>query len=214
MSWKEVSPYLLSFFGLPNANHTNFGQSKENIQLNCKMAIENVSWFVIFHKPILCLSFELLNLRDMPQAADLAFKERNKGGELVSYSPSVITYLTNHDDKQLSSEVGNSDQMGAILKCKKCTMTFTEKDDLLHHQLSSHRRRRSRLGTSVTDGVIIKGGQYECQFCHKTFDERHRYNGHVGSFKLRNWYLQYSLFVIHTSSFLYLLAQKHIYFQL
>ncbi|KAG5544000.1 hypothetical protein RHGRI_016676 [Rhododendron griersonianum] len=155
MSWKEVSPYLLSFFGLPNANHTNFGQSKENIQLNCKMAIEN--------------------------AADLAFKERNKGGELVSNSPSVITYLTNHDDKQLSSEVGNSDQMGAILKCKKCTMTFTEKDDLLHHQLSSHRRRRSRLGTSVTDGVIIKGGQYECQFCHKTFDERHRYNGHVGA---------------------------------
>lgn len=157
MSWKEVSPYLLSLFGLPNSNQTNFGQSNENMQLTCKMAIGN--------------------------AADIAVKDRNKGGELVSYSPAVITHLTNDHDKQHTSEVGNSgeNQMGAILKCKKCTMTFTEKDDLMQHQLSSHRRRRSRLGTSVTDGVIIKGGQYECQFCHKTFDERHRYNGHVGA---------------------------------
>ncbi|KAH7849143.1 hypothetical protein Vadar_013591 [Vaccinium darrowii] len=82
MSWKEVSPYLLSLFGLPNSNQTNFGQSNENMQLTCKMAIGN--------------------------SADIAVKDRNKGGELVSYSPAVITHLTNDHDKQHTSEVGNS----------------------------------------------------------------------------------------------------------
>ncbi|CAN1141760.1 Methyl-CpG-binding domain-containing protein 8 [Linum perenne] len=40
--------------------------------------------------------------------------------------------------------------------------------------------RRFRLGSSVGDGVIVKDGKYECQFCHKVFHERRRYNGHVG----------------------------------
>ena len=61
-------------------------------------------------------------------------------------------------------------------------MTFDEKDTYLQHLLSSHQRttRRYRLGTSVGDGVIVKDGKYECQFCHKIFQERRRYNGHVG----------------------------------
>uniref|UniRef100_A0A7N0UKY8 C2H2-type domain-containing protein n=1 Tax=Kalanchoe fedtschenkoi TaxID=63787 RepID=A0A7N0UKY8_KALFE len=40
--------------------------------------------------------------------------------------------------------------------------------------------KRRKLGTLVSDGVIIKDGKFECQFCHKIFDERRRYNGHVG----------------------------------
>ncbi|MCD9638003.1 Methyl binding domain protein [Datura stramonium] len=69
-----------------------------------------------------------------------------------------------------------------LLHCDKCNVTFNDKDDLLQHQLSSHQRRRSRNGgQSITDGVIIKDGKFECQFCHKTFEEKHRYNGHVGN---------------------------------
>lgn len=61
-------------------------------------------------------------------------------------------------------------------------MTFDEKDTYLQHLLSFHQRttRRYRLGSSVGDGVIIKDGKFECQFCHKVFHERRRYNGHVG----------------------------------
>ena len=32
----------------------------------------------------------------------------------------------------------------------------------------------------MTDGVILKDGAYECQFCHKSFTEKRKYNGHVG----------------------------------
>ncbi|GFY96123.1 methyl-CPG-binding domain 8 [Actinidia rufa] len=152
VSCKEVSSYLLSL-GLQDVNRRNCGQSSENTQLTYKVACGN--------------------------SADLAVKEINERGDLVCYSPSVITYVSNDHVKQVTSVVENSGeiQSGEILKCDKCTMTFDVKDDLLHHLLSSHRRKRSRFGSSITDGVIIKDGQYECQFCHKTFNERNRYNG-------------------------------------
>lgn len=73
-------------------------------------------------------------------------------------------------------------QIHDLFECHKCSMTFDEKDSYLQHLLSFHQRttRRYRLGSSVGDGVIIKDGKYECQFCHKVFLERRRYNGHVG----------------------------------
>jgi len=73
-------------------------------------------------------------------------------------------------------------QIHDLFECHKCSMTFDEKDSYLQHLLSYHQRttRRYRLGSSVGDGVIIKDGKYECQFCHKIFLERRRYNGHVG----------------------------------
>ncbi|PSS19565.1 Methyl-CpG-binding domain-containing protein [Actinidia chinensis var. chinensis] len=157
VSCKEVSLYLLSL-ELQDVNRRNCGQSSENTQLTYKVACGTT--------------------------ADLAVKEINER-ELVCYSPSVITHVSNDRVKHVTSVVGNSGefQSGEILKCDKCTMTFDVKDDLLHHRLSCHRRKRSRFGSSITDGVIIKGGQYECQFCHKTFNERNRYNGHVGAHK-------------------------------
>ncbi|KAK0589203.1 hypothetical protein LWI29_011046 [Acer saccharum] len=73
-------------------------------------------------------------------------------------------------------------QIHDLFECHKCDMTFDEKDTYLQHLLSFHQRttRRYRLGSSVGDGVIIKDGKFECQFCHKVFHERRRYNGHVG----------------------------------
>ena len=73
-------------------------------------------------------------------------------------------------------------QIQDLFECHKCNMTFDEKDSYLQHLLSFHQRitRRYRLGSSVGEGVIIKDGKYECQFCHKVFLERRRYNGHVG----------------------------------
>lgn len=73
-------------------------------------------------------------------------------------------------------------QIHDLFECRKCNMSFDEKDSYLRHLLSVHQRttRRYRLGSSVGDGVIIKDGKFECQFCHKVFLERRRYNGHVG----------------------------------
>ncbi|CAJ1963471.1 unnamed protein product [Sphenostylis stenocarpa] len=73
-------------------------------------------------------------------------------------------------------------QIHDLFECRKCNMSFEEKDPYLQHLLSVHQRttRRYRLGSSVGDGVIIKDGKFECQFCHKVFLERRRYNGHVG----------------------------------
>lgn len=73
-------------------------------------------------------------------------------------------------------------QIHDLFECHKCNLTFDEKDSYLQHLLSVHQRttRRYRVGSSVGDGVIIKDGKYVCQFCHKVFLERRRYNGHVG----------------------------------
>ncbi|OIW13636.1 hypothetical protein TanjilG_07978 [Lupinus angustifolius] len=73
-------------------------------------------------------------------------------------------------------------QIHDLFECHKCNLRFDEKDTYLQHLLSVHQRttRRYRLGSSVGDGVIIKDGNFECQFCHKVFQERRRYNGHVG----------------------------------
>lgn len=69
-----------------------------------------------------------------------------------------------------------------VFECRKCNMNFPEQDAYLEHLLSLHQRatRKYRLGSSVGDGVIMKNGKFECQFCHKVFEERRRYNGHVG----------------------------------
>ncbi|KAK2984862.1 hypothetical protein RJ640_006611, partial [Escallonia rubra] len=115
-------------------------------------------------------------------AAGLVTLDNNKKENLVSSASDIASISQNHEE-QVTVKTGDlvEVQAGELLKCHKCTMTFMGKDDLLHHQSSSHRRRRSKIGTSLTDGVIIKSGQYECQFCHKRFSERRRYYGHIGA---------------------------------
>lgn len=73
-------------------------------------------------------------------------------------------------------------QLRNLLECRKCKLTFGDKDSYVQHLLSFHKRnaKRCRVGKSIADGVIIKDGKYECQFCHKAFDEKRRYNSHVG----------------------------------
>lgn len=53
----------------------------------------------------------------------------------------------------------------------------------MQNQLSREQKsaKRRKLGKLIGDGVIIKDGKFECQFCHKVFAERHRYYGHVGT---------------------------------
>ncbi|KAK6156811.1 hypothetical protein DH2020_011059 [Rehmannia glutinosa] len=73
-------------------------------------------------------------------------------------------------------------QVKDIFECFKCNLTFDEKNLYLQHLFSFHQKttKRYKFGTPVGEGVIIKDGKYECQFCHKVFLERRSYNGHVG----------------------------------
>lgn len=73
-------------------------------------------------------------------------------------------------------------QVKDLFECYKCNLTFHEKGAYLEHLFSFHQQttKRIRVGPSVGEGVIIKDGKYECQFCHKVFEERRSYNGHVG----------------------------------
>ncbi|KAL8514029.1 hypothetical protein ACS0TY_013227 [Phlomoides rotata] len=115
--------------------------------------------------------------------AHLAIKEVGKTENLVSYASSPALCST-AGDREIQSVVnaGNlpEHRVGEILQSNKCSVTFIGNDELLQ-QSSLHRRNKYKNGTRITDGVIIKDGKYECQFCHKTFSERHRYNGHVGT---------------------------------
>ncbi|GFP98707.1 methyl-cpg-binding domain-containing protein 8 [Phtheirospermum japonicum] len=73
-------------------------------------------------------------------------------------------------------------QVKDIFECFKCNLTFDEKNLYLQHLFSFHQKttKRYKFGTPVGEGVIIRDGKFECQFCHKVFDERRSYNGHVG----------------------------------
>lgn len=104
----------------------------------------------------------------------------------INSSSALCTPVSNEHEKNNVTLLGMENlaevQIHDLFECHKCSMTFDEKDSYLQHLLSFHQRttRRYRLGSSVGDGVIIKDGKYECQFCHKIFLERRRYNGHVG----------------------------------
>lgn len=74
-------------------------------------------------------------------------------------------------------------QVSDLYECHPCNVSFDVKDKYLQHLMSSHQKttRRYRVGSSVGAGVIVRDGKFECQFCHKVFEERRRYLGHVGN---------------------------------
>lgn len=150
---KEVSSYLLFLHGEQNENLPTYAKSSEIVEITNACAL----------------------------TSDLRAQDGGKKESSLFHnsSPAVV-----HGELQGLLNFGELSevQVGDLLHCDKCNVTFHHRDDLLQHQLSSHQRRRSRNGgQSITDGVIIKDGKFECQFCHKTFEEKHRYNGHVGN---------------------------------
>lgn len=126
-----------------------------------------------------------LDLWVIQQLAGSTHKDDNLGEDIIPISVLPSSSTPNEYGKEvalLGIENLAEVEVRDLFECHKCNMTFDEKDSYLQHLLSSHQRttRRYRLGTSVGDGVIVKDGKYECQFCHKVFQERRRYNGHVG----------------------------------
>ncbi|KAH9321033.1 hypothetical protein KI387_015672 [Taxus chinensis] len=70
------------------------------------------------------------------------------------------------------------------VKCSKCDTKFINRSTLMAHLAAVHHGQKEKktrsAKSSIADGVIVVDGKYECQICHKVFNERHRYTGHVG----------------------------------
>ncbi|XP_030942875.1 uncharacterized protein LOC115967862 isoform X2 [Quercus lobata] len=158
VSCKEAASYLQSFFGLRDAQWPS-SQMVENIQQDYRLTSETL--------------------------VAVTQKDEDRRQEVISSSTAARVPISSEQPKEatlLGMDNLADVQIRDLFECHKCSMTFDEKDTYLQHLLSYHQRttRRYRLGSSVGDGVIIKDGKYECQFCHKVFLERRRYNGHVG----------------------------------
>ncbi|CAA0843317.1 Methyl-CpG-binding domain-containing protein 8 [Striga hermonthica] len=101
-------------------------------------------------------------------------------------SPTLGSASSNHEiHVEIGAGVLLESSVEEILHCNKCNENFKGSDELLRHESSVHSRNRYKNSVRITDGVIIKDGKYECQFCHKIFPERRRYNGHVGAAHVR-----------------------------
>ncbi|KAK6131141.1 hypothetical protein DH2020_035116 [Rehmannia glutinosa] len=158
VSCKGVSSYLLSLHDVHDSNLHSSAQYNEIVNDEDKLTSVTISGLAI---------------------GDDDIKEN-----LVSHvsSPASGSTSGNHEKQvEINAGILPEGRIGELCHCHKCNITFMEKDELLQHQSSLHRRNRYKIGMRITDGVIIKDGKYECQFCHKTFNERHRYNGHVGA---------------------------------
>nr|XP_010939666.1 uncharacterized protein LOC105058428 isoform X2 [Elaeis guineensis] len=159
-SCKEVSSYILSLVGHPNNVKSIFVQNDGSTHEVDKLTP----------------SF----------AAGLTHQEgvAKENGSMSSVTP--LSSYSDDSQKQVvlyRVEKQTINETKSILECHACKLTFGDKDTYLQHQLSFHQRsaKRRRLGRSIGNGVIVKDGKYECQFCHKIFSERHRYNGHIGA---------------------------------
>ncbi|GMH31385.1 hypothetical protein Nepgr_033228 [Nepenthes gracilis] len=101
----------------------------------------------------------------------------------VGKASSFVTSYSHTQEKQfpLLESVNPGDLQGAgVFRCHKCSTPFSGEEYLLRHLLSCHKRKRRKSGVPFDDGMLMKNDKYECQFCHKTFHERHSYFGHVG----------------------------------
>lgn len=178
MSVKEVSSYLVSYFGLEDANLANSVYSDDNNQLVFNQTVSYLYGLNAFLCKIKLM--HRVDLLSMVQVGGLSCKD----GKNACPSVPVLSLPSDHGKQVALSRTGAPAELQGIdiLKCHKCPQTFSEKDDLLHHLLTSHKRdsRLPKPKSSIGEEVIMKDGKYECQFCHKQFDQRNRYYGHLG----------------------------------
>ncbi|KAK7246744.1 hypothetical protein RIF29_41614 [Crotalaria pallida] len=165
LSCKEVSSYLQSLSG------------HGDTQLQICHRSENM------------LQEHTMNMQELAMITEnsvgVAHEDRDQLQNVVTNSDVPSLSVTNERLKEVAL-LGFDNladvQIHDLFDCHKCNLIFDDKETYLQHLLSVHQRttRCYRLGSSVGDGVIIKDGKFECQFCHEVFLERHRYNGHVG----------------------------------
>lgn len=154
-SLKEVSSYLLSLFGPQDARR---------------------------------VSVRIVESTNQPtrSAAGVTRNDNTAKDDTICYSVAPLSSISPEHEKQLvlfSADDQSKTLHQNSIKCYKCKLNFGGKDAYFQHSLVCHRRRPRRPGLrkSICDGVIIRDGRYECQFCHKSYAEKRRYIGHIGT---------------------------------
>ncbi|XP_048498170.1 uncharacterized protein LOC104892221 isoform X2 [Beta vulgaris subsp. vulgaris] len=166
VSCKEVSSYLHSLTSPEDFKQQTSVQCPEASLLDNKVASENAT-----------------DLGTKIDAPSLCVTPESNGHEGQQKLLSFSTSQTIDNEKQLTlytnANLGEV-QAASGLKCHKCSTPFGEKDELLNHLVSCHKRKRRKSGAPIEDDIVMKDGKYECQFCNKVFHERSSYFGHVG----------------------------------
>ncbi|KAL8138345.1 hypothetical protein V2J09_004346 [Rumex salicifolius] len=123
-----------------------------------------------------CAEASRLDIQPLSVNADTNHRHYQKAA-----SATPITFESDDHGEPLVKDgrVGLLQGVGP-LKCHKCSTSFNEKNHLLHHLLSCHKRKRRKAGMPMEDDELIIEGHYECQFCNKRFTERVCFFGHVG----------------------------------
>lgn len=158
LSCKDISSYLISLHSAQDANKVNCAENNENINDGKNLASASI--------------VNVINQDD------------NRKENLVCPASSLfISSTSSNHEMQVTLNAGDqpSDKVGKYLHCDECKMTFTEKDDLFHHQLSLHRKEIYKNALSLNDVVILKDGNYEHMSTHKTSNEMNSFNGRIGA---------------------------------
>ncbi|CAO2834356.1 unnamed protein product [Amaranthus hypochondriacus] len=164
VSCKEVSSYLLSLTSPEDLAQQTAVECPGDVAVVNKLVSENATGTVT--------KIELPSLSVSPQISDLENQLNPLSTPQMLDHEKQLVLVTNVQ----SGEV----QLASALKCHKCSTGFNEKDELLSHLLSCHKRKRRKSGAPIEEDLLMKDGKYECQFCNKLFHERSSYFGHVG----------------------------------
>ncbi|PKA50768.1 Methyl-CpG-binding domain-containing protein 8 [Apostasia shenzhenica] len=95
----------------------------------------------------------------------------SSGSRKIS-SASSVSHASNNNGTPISSSCYNAVPISCI---------SSESDKQQPFSSNQRSAKKRKLGNAMQDGVILKDEKYKCQFCQKTFKERHRYNGHVSA---------------------------------
>ncbi|XP_021837984.2 uncharacterized protein [Spinacia oleracea] len=164
LSCKEVSSYLQSYFGINDVQLVRDSRV-ESQQLQTVDSVND--------RQLMCINYGdgnfMLDLSNSPIHSACASMEHEMEASILGIEnlPDVCHMFTLHQKttKRYTLDLPVEDKV--VIKDGK---SETQK-----------KKKKRRLGSSVSDGVIMKDGKYECQFCHKVFEERRRYLGHVGN---------------------------------
>lgn len=162
VSCKEVSSYLLSLTSPQDLKQQSSVPCTEDSMFDIKLVSENV-----------------VDIRSKTASPPLYVTLQSNGYESQQTPPCISQTIDHGTQVSLSNNVQSGDVQSA-LKCHKCSIPFNDKDGLLNHLVSCHKRKRRKAGAPIEDDIMVKDGKYECQFCNRMFHERNSYFGHVG----------------------------------
>ncbi|KAL9244895.1 hypothetical protein vseg_018611 [Gypsophila vaccaria] len=209
-SCKEVSSFLKSYFGINDTKLLRDSrgelQQRQNVYLDNLQHVSSKddTSIVVFSKASTseaCLPVErekhvsvsgIDNLPDV-QVSDLY--ECHTCNISFHVKDNYLQHLMSTHERttkryRLSSPVGNNSSMGNILAirdanygCHAPNRSFNVQEKDLEQLPSTEKKKKKKRGivSTVADGVIMRDGKFECQFCDKAFEERRRYLGHLGN---------------------------------